>query len=66
MRTTTELIGGGIILVLGSLLSTWIGWIFAENGTKEGVLLFGLGVLGTMIGVFLTIVGLGGWISGSV
>ena len=60
------LIMGGLILLLGGALAAWTGWIFAENGTTEGSILFAIGVLGTMIGAFLTIVGLGGWISGAV
>ena len=57
---------GGIIVFLGSILVAWTGWIFTENATKEGGILFGIGVLGAMYGAFLTIVGLGGWISGAV
>ena len=60
------LITGGLILLLGGALMVWMGWILAENRTTEGSLLFGIGLLGTMIGVFFVIVGLGGWISGTV
>lgn len=60
------LIVGGVILLLGSILVAWTGWIFAENATKEGRILFDIGVLGAMYGAFLTIVGLRGWISGAV
>lgn len=62
----TETLVGGILLALGSLLSAWIGWIFVGNRMKEGSILIGIGVVGTMVGVFLTIVGLGGWINGAV
>jgi len=62
----TETLVGGILLALGSLLSAWIGWIFVDNRMKEGSILIGIGVVGAMIGVFLVIVGLGGWISGTV
>ena len=62
----TETLVGGILLALGSLLSAWIGWIFVDNRMKEGSILIGIGVVGAMIGVFLVIVGLGGWISGAV
>ena len=60
------LIMGGLILLLGGALVAWTGWIFAENGTTEGSILFAIGLLGTMIGAFLTIVGLWGWISGAI
>ena len=56
------MITGGLILLLGGALVAWTGWIFTENGTTAGSLLFGIGVLGTMIGAFLTIVGVGEWI----
>ena len=56
------LIAGGLILLLGGALVVWTGWILAENRTTEGSLLFGIGMLGTMIGAFLTIVGVGEWI----
>ena len=65
-----ETLVGGILLALGSLLSAWIGWIFVDNRMKEGSILIGIEVVGTMIGAalgtFIAVLGLGGWISGAV
>lgn len=65
-----ETLVGGILLALGSLLSAGIGWIFVDNRMKEGSILIGIGVVGTMIGAalgtFIAVLGLGGWISGAV
>ena len=60
------LIVGGVIRLLESILVAWTGWIFAENGTDAGALFVGLGALGAALGTFIAVLGLGGWISGTI